>query len=295
MTRTECLSIVVLALAGSSCTKDDWGPEQLGDGHTSQAERTAVLGREVYAQYCAGCHGDNGDGEGPAARFLDPKPRDFRTGKLKFAGVMAGEPPRDEDYIRTIERGLKGTAMPSFALLTQQERAAVVAYVRLFIDPKRRKPAGTLIAIPEDPWTKDPEAGIAVGKRVYHTSAKCWSCHPGYADANEVAALSREAGLAKAEMRSDHYVSLSSESSWGARIRAPDFLIDRVKTGHDPEDLVRVIQAGVGGTAMPTWAGALRPKELWGLAYYVRSLTLRRGTPEAVATRRLAVQREVKR
>jgi hypothetical protein len=46
---------------------------------------------------------------------------------------------------------------------------------------------------------------------------------------------------------------------------------------------VRVIQAGVGGTAMPTWAGALQPTELWGLAYYVRSRALTRRHPGAPA------------
>ena len=48
--------------------------------------------------------------------------------------TIHGEPPRDDDYLRTIERGLHGTAMPGFALLTQGEREALVAYVRELVD-----------------------------------------------------------------------------------------------------------------------------------------------------------------
>jgi mono/diheme cytochrome c family protein len=47
--------------------------------------------------------------------------------------------------------------------------------------------------------------------------------------------------------------------------------------------LVQVIAAGVGGTAMPMWAGALDTKQLWSLAHYVRSLALKRATPEGKA------------
>jgi len=282
MTKAGWLCVVVLAAA---CVREDWGPEQLGEGHTSVEARRAELGREVYATYCVGCHGNAGDGEGPAARFLDPKPRDLRLGRLKFAGVTSGEPPSDEDYLRTLTHGLRGTAMPSFSLLTEQERLAVVAYVREFVDPAKRKAPGATLPIPKNPWTKDPERGALVGKRVYHTQAKCWSCHPSYASSEEIAGFYRDAGIDKPELRADPTRSMVTETTWGAPVRAPDFWTDRVKTGIELESLVRVIQAGVGGTAMPTWAGALPPDELWGLAYYIRSLALESGTDAAVARR----------
>jgi len=63
----------------------------------------------------------------------------------------------------------------------------------------------------------------------------------------------------------------------------PDFLFDRIKNGTDEASLVQVIAAGVGGTAMPMWAGALDASQLWGLAHYVRSLALLRATPEGKA------------
>ncbi len=36
---------------------------------------------------------------------------------------------------------------------------------------------------------------------------------------------------------------------------------------------------------MPTWAGVLDPGDLWSMAYYVRSLTELRNTPDGVALR----------
>jgi hypothetical protein len=37
---------------------------------------------------------------------------------------------------------------------------------------------------------------------------------------------------------------------------------------------------------MPTWGGVLADKEVWGLAYYVRSLALLRGTEKAIELKR---------
>jgi mono/diheme cytochrome c family protein len=131
------------------CAPEGWGPDALSRGSGTDDEETLVLGQQVYASYCSGCHGDNGDGEGPAARFLEPKPRDFRVGLLKFASVAAGQPPYDEDYLRTINNGLAGTAMPSFRFVSHEEKLALVRYLRTFVtDPQ---PPGNEIAIPRTP------------------------------------------------------------------------------------------------------------------------------------------------
>ncbi len=34
-------------------------------------------GKATYDQYCVGCHGSTGKGDGPAAASLNPKPRDL--------------------------------------------------------------------------------------------------------------------------------------------------------------------------------------------------------------------------
>jgi mono/diheme cytochrome c family protein len=283
--RRVILAAILMGAAATGCERIEWGPEQLGQGHTSRTLRQAQLGREVYATYCVGCHGEKGDGKGPAARFLDPKPRDFKLGRIKFAGVSSGDAPRDEDYLRVIKHGLDGTAMPSFQLLSDQERAAVVSYLRGFIDADKRDVAGAGLPFGQDPWTRDPAGGIAEGRKVYHGFAKCWSCHPAYDGAADISRFTLESKLPPPELRQDVYQPLMTESQWGAMIRPPDFLVDRVKTGLQLDTLAQVINAGVGGTAMPTWTGALQPPQIWGLAYYVRSLAVLRGTEEGRAAR----------
>jgi mono/diheme cytochrome c family protein len=175
--------------------------------------------------------------------------------------------------------------MPSFALLSEQERAAVLAYVRGFIDADKRDAPGAALALGQDPWARNPAGGIAEGKKVYHAFAKCWACHPAYESPSEIARLTAESKLPAAELRPNLYESEVKDSQWGAPIRPPDFLVDRVKTGLEPDSLAQVINAGVGGTAMPTWAGALSAEQVWGLAYYVRSIALQRGTLDGRALR----------
>ena len=143
--RTTMPVLALSLVAGFACGDDDWGPEKLAQGKTYQKKDTLRLGKEVYANYCAGCHGDKGDGVGPAARFLHPKPRDFRVGRVKFAAVQGGEAPRDEDYLRVINLGLNGTAMPRFNLLSAKDKEAVIAYLKTFYpdwdeDPRQRSP-----------------------------------------------------------------------------------------------------------------------------------------------------------
>jgi mono/diheme cytochrome c family protein len=89
-------------------------------------------GRMLYAEHCQHCHGVSGDGAGPTARYLNPRPRDYRRGVFKF--TRTGSSPRPdraqkEDLARIIEEGIPGTYMPSFKLLKAEESKAIVEYV----------------------------------------------------------------------------------------------------------------------------------------------------------------------
>ncbi len=90
------------------------------------AEQTGGL----YRQHCARCHGINGSGTGLMAGLLKPYPRDFRRGVFKFKRTSSQVPPTRQDMMRTIERGIPGTAMPSFAELSEEDRLALVQYVQ---------------------------------------------------------------------------------------------------------------------------------------------------------------------
>ena len=87
-------------------------------------------GELAYGIHCAGCHGLAGDGAGPAARYLNPRPRNFRSGLFKFKSTGSGERPLRSDLLQTVTRGLSGSAMPDFRLLPEEKRKDIVEYVR---------------------------------------------------------------------------------------------------------------------------------------------------------------------
>src|SRR3989449_6383353 len=70
------------------------------------------LGRRVYAQRCAVCHGPDGRGNGPAAPSLIPRPRDFTLGQFKYKSTAAGQPPTEADLMHVVANGLAASAMP---------------------------------------------------------------------------------------------------------------------------------------------------------------------------------------
>src|SRR5437879_2678267 len=91
------------------------------------------LGRRVYAERCAVCHGPDGRGNGPAAPSLIPRPRDFTLGLCKFKSTPHGQPPTDDDLKQIVASGLPASATPYFrALLSESEIDAVVARVKQF-------------------------------------------------------------------------------------------------------------------------------------------------------------------
>ncbi|HET6381948.1 MAG TPA: cbb3-type cytochrome c oxidase subunit II [Armatimonadota bacterium] len=63
-------------------------------------------GKYVYEQECVGCHGNFGDGHGPASPYLYPKPANFTT--LRRIGASGGL------LYYQIMNGITGTAMMSF-------------------------------------------------------------------------------------------------------------------------------------------------------------------------------------
>jgi mono/diheme cytochrome c family protein len=86
--------------------------------------------RGLYREHCAHCHGITGDGNGPTAAFLNPYPRDYRPGKFKFKSTPIGYKPTHDDLKKIVLDGIPGTAMPSFALLTDLEVESLIHYVK---------------------------------------------------------------------------------------------------------------------------------------------------------------------
>ncbi len=90
-------------------------------------------GKELYDKWCAGCHGDTGAGDGEAAAYMLPRPRDFTTAVYQVRTTASGELPTDDDMRAVIDNGMPGTAMPGWAdKLSGRERDDVIAYLKSF-------------------------------------------------------------------------------------------------------------------------------------------------------------------
>lgn len=88
-------------------------------------------GRKLYARHCQHCHGVSGDGDGPTARYLNPRPRDYRLGVFKFTSTDKDTLATRDDLTRVIAKGIPGTYMPAFVpLLKEDELKVLVEYVR---------------------------------------------------------------------------------------------------------------------------------------------------------------------
>ncbi len=248
-------------------------------------------GRRAYEVYCAGCHGDTGDGQGPAARFIRPRPRNFRHANFKSSSTRSGQLPTDEDLSRTITEGLKGTAMPGWKFLTPRTVAALITYIKNFSPRWSRKDPAPVIPQDHDPFREltDKSGPIARGEAVYYGYATCWTCHPSYVDTDTINRyLVAMENPARDAFREELPQSVGQPDAEGEVVFAPDFRRDVVRSGADVNDLYRSIAAGITGTAMPTWIDSMdvprergggplvQPQDIWAMAYYVQSLIRQR-------------------
>lgn len=81
-------------------------------------------GQAVYNQTCAPCHGAEGHGDGAASGGLKPSPRNFASKDGWTNGYKM------EDIYRTLDEGIKGSAMVSYNFITRKDRMALVHYVQ---------------------------------------------------------------------------------------------------------------------------------------------------------------------
>jgi mono/diheme cytochrome c family protein len=209
-------------------------------------------GRKTYETHCAQCHGEKGDGDGPAAPHLSPRPRDFTTGKFKLRTTPSGMLPTDEDLRRVIRDGMPYTSMPAWPNLTNEEAANLVAYVKSFYpgfeDPAQ---AAKPIELPHPPPSS--KESIEKGKGLY-ASLGCIRCHG-------------EAG------RGEGPSAPTLKDDLGHPIRAADLTYRwTFRGGPRREDIFRTFSTGLNGTPMPSFYDSLKPEERWALTDYVYSL-----------------------
>jgi mono/diheme cytochrome c family protein len=206
----------------------------------------ASLGAKVFAQRCAVCHGPDGKGNGPAAPSMFPRPRDFAAGVFKYKSTAAGEPPTDEDLVRTIRDGLSSSAMPYFAgLLSAEELAAVVQQVKSFSTAFSRpgRPIDIPPSIPSSPESVDR------GKALFASQA-CAVCHGDDGRGGQP------------------YDDGSGHQVFARDLTAPWSF----RGGSRAEDVWLRVTTGIMPGPMPAYADALSADDRWDLANFVVSL-----------------------
>jgi mono/diheme cytochrome c family protein len=92
-------------------------------GFPNEIRGNATAGRKFYLANCATCHGEKGDGQGPRAYFINPKPRNF----LEPAARNSFNRPL---IFEVVSKGKIGTEMPAWdKVLSPQEIANVSEFV----------------------------------------------------------------------------------------------------------------------------------------------------------------------
>ena len=192
-------------------------------------------GRTVYDKYCVGCHGEMGDGKGPAAVRLQTQPRDFTRGIYKFRSTDSGSLPLESDLYRTITHGLSRVSMPAFPLMPESDKLAVIEYIKgFYANWEAEKGRRNLVPVPLPPGDLDERERVLRGRVVY-LEMQCSQCHG--IDGNGTGATRTE------------YVD-----AWGNEQKPFNFTRGSLKGGNAPEDIYRTFHTGLR-SIMPAYGG----------------------------------------
>ena len=250
-------------------------------------------GRRVYENYCIGCHGQEGRGDGDAAAALSPRPRNFQSGKFKFRSTPSGKLPKVPDLVRTITCGLPGSAMPGFPLVPEHERRHVARYVQaLSLLREARIEVQELIERGRDydAIVKDDIARIKtelVLKRI--TKVPTIPVPPVAPPKPEMLAKGKELFVslcAKCHGESGQGDGPSSytQRDWkDEAVPVRNFAAGVFRAGSQPRDIFLRIRTGLDGTSMGA-TGYGTDEEIWGVVHYVLGLV----DPEAKKPRMVA-------
>ncbi len=260
-------------MARASAGKSDLADTlEMDVSESGESARTSISAADLYARHCGACHGANGDGNGRAARYMFPKPRDLRSDKFRLVSA-SNAVPTQEDVDAAINRGMPGTSMPSFEDLSQDAKRLLTKevlrlrregiredYVAMLkeegeeIDEQEVESVVEHLTTPTD-VVQVPRFGSAntktmeMGKDLYF-SQTCDSCHgqDGCGDPNLV---------------------LFDDGRRPTRAR--DLVRERFRGGDEPEAIYLRILLGMPGTPHPASKNLTREQSI-ALVQYCRSL-----------------------
>lgn len=272
-----------------------------------QTDSRGLTKSGLYRQHCAHCHGITGDGQGPTAAYLNPYPRDYRSGRYKFKSTAGAEMPTHDDLKKTLLDGIPGTAMPSFRVLPDAEIEALVQYVKYLsirgqteralievgMDGPLKTDAAYLVdevmgsivnkwakatpvPVPARPdWNDEQrQEALATGKRIFYSTGACFTCH-GESQLGDGQLTNYDDW--STEVTKEGAVAQAAYLAAGAmpprHIRPRNLRSGVYRGGRRPIDFYWRVRNGINGSGMPNKPETdLPPDDLWALIEYVRSL-----------------------
>ncbi len=237
----------------------------------SPAQRNSEV-RAIYERHCSACHGDQGAGNGRAARFLFPRARNFRRDAFRIVSTEDGIPTVD-DVASVIRQGMPGTAMRSFPELSDEETVQLAELVlEMFREGIREQLVSLYAAEGESVSDEDiteevlmrttpgnrvsvPKMGVPDkpildrGKKAYSLLG-CANCHGEDGAGPCDLALWDDQGFPNPPRDLRHGV---------------------FKGGDQPESLYLRLRIGMPGTAHPSCLNTT-PEELVSVVHYCRTL-----------------------
>ncbi len=239
-------------------------------------QERAIDGAALFETACANCHGKTGDGQGKAARYVFPRPRNLRHDSFRLVSTVSKKPSVPDIY-RAIETGIPGTSMKSWKELGEDKISALVDHVvrirregatdRIHEELKQEggidsEGAAEIIedyvsnALDAGPrWSgmadqSVPDTSVHRGKQVY-LEQKCSSCH----------------GLAGRGSNGMDLVDQNGQPTW-----ATDLVRGQLHGGRDPQDIAARVYLGMPGSAMPS-SSNLSAEDLSALVAYCLSIS----------------------
>ena len=237
-----------------------WELETSSDEEQAAAKTTLAKSKvideeratEIYMKRCAHCHGEEGDGEGPAAEYMYPLPRDFSLGVFKYKTTHADvEFPTDDDLRKSIMEGLPGTAMPGWkTILKPAEVDAMIKMIKEFGEWEEEEIEYTPID-KGDVVASSPES-IARGKELFVKT--CVQCHGEEGRGN----------ITSGKRLKDDW----QNRIWPRNLTHPQTW----RATRTAEDVFNRISAGLRGTPMPEHATSMKEADRWDVANYAMTL-----------------------
>ena len=217
---------------------------------------TQVLDEEavdaMYQNRCSQCHGVEGEGDGPAADFMYPKPRDFSMALFKYKSTDADtEFPSDDDFRQTIRDGLTGTAMPGWkTILSDAEIDALIFKIKQFGYWEEEELVYTPIDLGAMPEVTDEL--LANGAVLF--DKVCAECH----------GLEGRGNILSGKRLADD----AEDRIWPRNLTRPETW----RFTASAAEVFERLSTGIPSTPMPEHATTMSLGDRWAIAQYVMTL-----------------------